>query len=48
MFNGNPVATLSFNQLNNVHSHQQVPDDTMFEQLYQLQGYRDGISTNST
>ncbi len=40
MFNGNSVSTLSFNQ--------QVSDDTMFEQLYQFQQNRDGISTTST
>jgi hypothetical protein len=48
MFNGNSVATLSFNQLNTGHTHQQVSDDPVFEQLYQFQQYRDSIPINST
>jgi hypothetical protein len=45
MFNRNSVATLS---LNTGHSYQQVPDETMVEQLYQFPQYRDGRPTVST
>ncbi|CAF0958808.1 unnamed protein product [Rotaria sordida] len=48
VFNRNINSTLSFNQLNTKDSHQQIHDETIFEQVYQFEQFRDGIPINST
>ncbi|CAF3409746.1 unnamed protein product [Rotaria sp. Silwood1] len=48
MFHTNTNSTLSFNQLNTENLHQQIHDETTFEQVYQFEQCRDGISMTST
>lgn len=48
MLNKNTVTTLSFNQLNTRHLHQQARDGTMNEQFYRSQQSLDDVSSISS